>query len=524
MVNIHRPTSVRVVILVLLFIADLSILAFGYFSNSIGLLLLSFLLSVLLAISLNSSSGKKHTLLYNYPIIGYIRYFLETIRPELRQYFWESDLDGRPFNRRQRSIVYQRSKNERQTVPFGTQYNVQSPGHEWVAHSAFPVTIKHKDLHVTIGNRQCLQPYNMSILNIGAMSYGALSKTAISALNEGASLGGFAHNTGEGGISEYHLRNGDLIWQIGTGYFGCRDKTGKFDSNLFKKNAARKEVKMIEIKLSQGAKPGHGGILPAEKNTPEIAGIRNIVAGTTVFSPPTHSAFSNAIELIHFLGSLRNLSGGKPIGIKLCIGDKQQFVDICNAISVTTIIPDFIAIDGSEGGTGAAPLEFTDSLGMPLNEALAFASDTLGYFQLKSDIKIIASGKIINAFDILKAIALGASACYSARGMMFSLGCIQALKCDSGKCPVGIATQNPSLYKGLDISNKSVRVYNFHKNTITALIEMMEACGFKSLSDVNPSKFHRKMENLENKNFYELYFAKPQDVQRLKSNALSSQN
>lgn len=463
--------------------------------------------SIFLAVVATANTRqRRHTILRNYPVLGYARYLFESVRPEFRQYFFESDLDGKPFNRRQRSIVYQRAKNVKQTVAFGMQENANTPGHEWVSHSMFPVKIKEKDLRVTIGNGLCSQPYEASILNIGAMSYGALSKTAISSLNKGAAMGGFAHNTGEGGISEYHLQGGDLIWQIGTGYFGCRDKSGLFSTELFSINAGRKEVKMIELKLSQGAKPGHGGILPAAKNTPEIAAIRNIEPHTTVYSPPGHTAFSNPVGLVQFIGQLRELSGGKPAGFKICIGDKQEFIDICNAICFTGIIPDFITIDGAEGGTGAAPLEFTDHLGMPLYDALSFASATLRSFGLNKDIKLIAAGKIITAFDVLKALSLGAAGCYSARGMMFSLGCIQALKCDSGHCPVGIATQQPSLYKGLDVTDKTVRVANYHKNTIQATIEIMEACGFRSLDDIQPSRFFRKVDPLYTRSFDEIYF------------------
>ncbi|HYK57712.1 MAG TPA: FMN-binding glutamate synthase family protein, partial [Flavisolibacter sp.] len=417
---------------------------------------------------------KKHAIVRNYPIIGHLRYFFESIRPELRQYFFESDLDGKPFNRRQRSIVYQRAKNQKQTVAFGMQANPGAPGYEWVAHSVYPVQLKEKDLRVYIGNYQCMQPYHASIYNIAAMSYGALSKTAIQSLNEGAKIGGFAHNTGEGGISDHHLAGGDLIWQIGTGYFGCRGENGRFHPMAFRKNALRPEVKMIELKLSQGAKPGHGGILPAAKNTPEIAAIRLVTPGTTVHSPTRHAEFDDPEGMIRFLQLMRELSEGKPVGFKLCIGDKQEFVDICHAIVSTGIIPDFISIDGAEGGTGAAPLEFTDHLGMPLYDALAFVKQTLDAFSLSDHIKILAAGKIITGFDILKALSLGASACYSARGMMLSLGCIQALVCDSGKCPVGVATQNPSLYKGLDPADKRVRVANFHAKTIAATREIME--------------------------------------------------
>lgn len=471
-------------------------------SNLYWLLLVSV---PLLLLAIYNTRQKKHAILRNYPIIGYLRYFLESFRPEIRQYFFESDSDGRPFNRRQRSIVYQRAKNVRQTVAFGMQIDSEKPGYEWVAHSIFPTQLKEDDLRVTIGNHQCSYPYNASILNIGAMSYGALSKTAIQSLNEGASLGRFAQNTGEGGISPYHLKGGHLVWQIGTGYFGCRYEDGTFNADLFMENAIRPEVKMIELKLSQGAKPGHGGILPAVKNTAEIAGFRNVQPNTTVLSPPGHSAFCNAESMLHFLQSLRELSLGKPVGIKLCIGNKKEFYEICHYIRLTEIIPDFISIDGAEGGTGAAPLEFTDHVGMPLYEALTFASKTLQSYNLKEHIKLIAAGKIISGFDILKVLALGADACYSARGMMFSLGCIQALKCDSGKCPVGVATQEKRLYKGLDVTDKRIRVANFHRNTIKATIELMNACGFKSLDEITVSSFFRRLGSHESKSFEEIY-------------------
>jgi glutamate synthase domain-containing protein 2 len=466
----------------------------------------------LLILAVYDRLQKKHAVLRNYPIIGHLRYWLEAVRPEMRQYFFESDIDGKPFSRRQRSIVYQRAKNEKQTVAFGMQVNPEQPGFEWIAHSVYPVSIKEKDLRIIIGNHQCSQPYSSSIFNIGAMSYGALSKVAIQSLNEGARLGGFAHNTGEGGISPYHLKGGDLIWQIGTGYFGCRGEQGNFNPTLFHANAVKPSVKMIELKLSQGAKPGHGGILPAAKNTEEIAAIRNVQPGTTVYSPPGHSAFSNASEMIFFLKQLRQLSEGKPVGFKICIGDKQEFIDIVGAIQNTNIIPDFITVDGSEGGTGAAPLEFTDHLGMPLHEAIAFVSQTLKKYGLNDDIKIIAAGKIITGFDILKALSLGASVCYSARGMMFALGCIQALQCDSGKCPVGVATQNPKLYKGLDVTDKRARVANYHHNTIKATIEIMEACGFESTDKVRPSKFFRKTDAFITKSFEEIYHRQPTEM------------
>ncbi|SIT82199.1 FMN-binding glutamate synthase family protein [Pontibacter indicus] len=451
----------------------------------------------------------KHSILRNYPMVGYLRYLFESIRPEIRQYFFESDLDGKPFSRRQRSIVYQRAKNERETVPFGMQANSHEAGFEWIAHTMFPARVQTKDLRVTVGGSRCKQPYSASIYNISAMSYGSLSKTAVTALSAGAKLGGFAHNTGEGGVSPFHIEGGgDLIWQIGTGYFGCRDKDGNFSETLFKEQVAHPNIKMVEIKLSQGAKPGHGGILPAAKNTPEIAAIRKVMPHTTVASPPAHSAFSDQFTMLLYIDKLRVLSEGKPIGIKLCIGNKQEFELLCKEMKHNRIYPDFITIDGAEGGTGAAPLEFTDSLGMPLYDALAYVQHMLEQYDLRDEIKLIAAGKIITGVDIIKAISLGADICYSARGMMFALGCIQALKCDSGRCPVGIATQDKNLYQGLDVADKRVRVANFHGNTIKSTIEVMEACGFGSLESITPDKIFRRVEQGQTKSFQDIYFPK----------------
>lgn len=497
--------QVRKLILGIIILVNLIIISFGviFTPKWFWLLLIPF---PLLIIALYHSFQTKHAILRNYPVVGYFRYFLESIRPELRQYFWESDTDGRPFNRRQRSIVYQRAKNQRETVAFGMQSDPQAVGNEWAAHSIFPVHIEDHNLRTTVGNAACKQPYSLSVFNISAMSYGALSRTAITALNRGAALQNFAHNTGEGGISQYHINGGDLIWQVGTGYFGCRDENGYFEPNLFREKSTRPYVKMIELKLSQGAKPGHGGILPAAKNTPEVAAIRHVVPGTDVMSPPAHSSFKTPVEMMNFVQKLRELSDYKPVGFKLCIGDKQEFIEICQAMQETQIMPDFISIDGSEGGTGAAPLEFTDNLGMPLYDALAFVTTTLINFGLKKHIKIIVSSRIVTGFDILKVIALGADACYSARGMMFALGCIQALKCNEDVCPVGVATQQPHLYKGLDVEDKYVRVAQFHRNTLRATVEIMEACGFNSLDEVNADKFFRKVDSQNTLSFQDIYF------------------
>jgi glutamate synthase domain-containing protein 2 len=451
---------------------------------------------------------RRHTILRNYPLLGYLRYFFESIRPELRQYFFESDLDGRPFSRRQRAIVYQRAKNVRQTVPFGMQSDSQQVGYEWISHTMFPVRVSPEGLRVTIGGSQCYQPYNASLLNIGAMSYGALSQTAIRALSGGARLGNFALNTGEGGVSPYHLESGaDLIWQIGTGYFGCRDEEGFFSEQLFSEQVAHPHIKMVEIKLSQGAKPGLGGILPAVKNTPEIAAIRKVRPYTTVASPAAHSAFSEARSLLEFITELRRLSAGKPVGIKVCIGNKLEFERLCQSMIRHQLFPDFITVDGAEGGTGAAPLEFADGVGMPLYDALAFTHAMLLKYNCREEVKILAAGKIITGIDIIKVRALGADACYSARGMMFALGCLQALQCDSGRCPVGIATQDKSRYSGLDVADKRVRVANFHHNTLQATAELMEACGFRSLKDIKPDRIFRRVEQDRVTSFREIYFS-----------------
>lgn len=434
---------------------------------------------------------KKQAIKNNFPVIGHFRYILEKFRPEIMQYFVETDTEGAPINRMFRSLIYQRAKNTNDTTPFGTKSDVYRIGYECMAHSMYPRRAEEvgHNPRVLIGGPDCKQPYLASILNVSAMSFGALSQNAVLALNKGAKLGGFAHNTGEGGISPYHLEpSGDLIWQIGTGYFGCRKTDGEFCPDTFTKYALLDNVKMIEVKkLSQGAKPGHGGILPAAKNTEEIARIRHVKPFTDVLSPPYHTAFSDATGLMNFIRLLRTLSGGKPIGFKLCIGDKEEFIDLCKAMLETGITPDFITVDGGEGGTGAAPVEFSNSMGLPLRDGLAFVSNTLQEYGLKKDIKIIASGKIFTSFHIARVLALGADLCNSARAMMMALGCIQALQCNTNTCPVGVATQNKSLMKGLDVGDKAVRVANFHKNTIHSFVELLAATGLTS-----PDQLKRK--------------------------------
>lgn len=438
----------------------------------------------------------RHSIRRIYPLFGRLRYVMEELRPKIYQYFIESDIDGRPLNRVDRSTVYQRAKLDNDTMPFGTQLDVYAPGYEWICHSVAPVDFKQLDHNprVLFGNKDCKQPYNGSILNISAMSYGSLSSNAIEAMNGGAKIGGFAHNTGEGGLSDYHLKQGgDLIWQIGTGYFGCRDEHGNFSPELFAEKAKIPNVKMIEIKISQGAKPGHGGILPASKNTPEIARIRHIVPGTTVESPPYHTAFSSPKELIQFIKQLRELSGGKPVGFKLCIGHKSEFMAICKAMINADTYPDFITVDGGEGGTGAAPQEFSNYVGAPLLDGLAFVDDVLRGLNIRHHIKIIASGKITTAFHIARAAALGADACNCARAMMLAVGCIQALLCNTNRCPTGVATQDPKLTKGLVIDDKKYRVANYHKNTVKAFVELMAAAGLRSMDDITRSHVYRRV-------------------------------
>jgi glutamate synthase domain-containing protein 2 len=438
----------------------------------------------------------KHAIRRNFPVIGRLRYVLESIRPEIMQYFVETDTQGRPINRIFRTLVYQRSKKVNDTTPFGTQMDVYRSGYEWMDHSMYVKNTfeKHETPRVKIGGKDCKKPYDACLLNISAMSFGSLSNNAIRALNKGAEIGGFAHNTGEGGVSPYHLEHGgDLIWQVGTGYFGCRTDDGNFCEDTFQKTVINEKIKMIEIKLSQGAKPGHGGVLPAIKNTEEIAKIRHIKSNIDVLSPPSHSAFSSAIEMMDFIKKLRNLSGGKPVGFKLCVGKKEEFIDICNAMIRTGIKPDFITVDGGEGGTGAAPVEFTNSIGMPLREGLVFVHDTLVGYDLKEEIKIIASGKIFSGFHMVRAKALGADLCNSARAMMLSIGCIQARECNINTCPTGVATQNKSLIKGLVVDEKAQRVANYHEETIHSFMEMIAAAGLKNHDDIERKHVNRRV-------------------------------
>ena len=429
----------------------------------------------------------RHSIRRNYPILGNLRFFFEFIRPEMRQYIVESDTEARPFSRNQRSVVYQRAKKELDKVPYGTQLDLYEAGTEWITHSMAPAPLQPHDFRVPIGGPACGSPYRASVFNISAMSFGALSANAILALNRGARDGGFAHDTGEGGVSRYHREHGgDLIWEVGSGYFGCRTPEGRFDPQRFAEEARRPQVKMVEIKLSQGAKPGHGGVLPAPKVSLEIARARGVPAHVDCISPASHSEFSTPIGLLQFVVRLRELSGGKPVGFKLCVGHPWELFAIAKAMLATDITPDFIVVDGAEGGTGAAPAEFVDHMGMPLQEGMLLVHNTLVGLNLRDRIRIGASGKVITAFDIARTLAIGADWCNSARGFMFALGCVQALHCHLDTCPSGVATQDPLRMRALVVPDKAERVVSFHRNTLKALAELIAAAGLTHPSQLRP--------------------------------------
>lgn len=495
----------RTVFIVFSIVAVLGSLALALYLHPLFWILVG-VIGVVVAIGIYDMTQPSHAIMRNFPLLGRGRYIMETARPGIRQYFIESDTDGTPINRMNRSLVYQRAKRQTDTTPFGTQKDVYAEGYEWVNHSI--AALKHEDVEheprVLIGNSTCRQPYSCSILNVSAMSYGSLSSRAIEALNRGAKIGNFAHNTGEGGISSFHLSGGDLIYQIGTGYFGSRDEEGNFSWEQFEKRASEPTVKMIELKLSQGAKPGHGGILPAKKNTPEIAAIRGVKPGVDVNSPPYHSAFDSPKGLIEMITRMKEISG-KPCGFKLCVGRKSEFLAICKAMVELDKYPDFISVDGGEGGTGAAPLEFTNSVGMPFREGLSFVYDSLVGFGIKQHIKIITSGKITSAFHIFRALALGADACYSARAMMLALGCIQALECNKNNCPTGVATQNPELIKGLVVKDKETRVANFHYQTINGFTELLAAAGMQRAEEINRTDVYRRVAMNKIRRYDEIY-------------------
>ncbi|MFA7604611.1 MAG: FMN-binding glutamate synthase family protein [Novosphingobium sp.] len=478
-----------------------------------GVLLAAFAFLILLGI--RDLLQRRHSVLRNYPVIGHVRWLVEMIRPEIRQYLVESDTDATPFSRAQRSLVYRRAKEDPSDHPFGTLVDVYADKYEFIQHSLTPIAVPDAAaFRVTVGNGQCHQPYSASVFNISAMSFGALSANAIRALNQGAARGGFYHDTGEGSLSAYHREHGgDVVWQIASGYFGCRDAHGRFDPDRFAELAACDQVRMIELKLSQGAKPGHGGVLPGRKVTREIAATRGVPAGVDCISPARHSAFDTPSELLAFLQQLRVLSGGKPVGIKLCVGLPWEFMAIVKAMLATGIVPDFIVVDGAEGGTGAAPVEFSDHIGVPMREGLLFVHNTLVGAGLRDHVRIGVAGKLVSAFDLAAVLAIGADWANAARGFMFALGCIQSMSCHTNRCPTGIATQDPRRARALVVPDKAERVQRFHARTVHALAELLAAAGLSHPDELKPHHLVHRVSATEVRQFDRLhYVAAPNDL------------
>jgi len=501
---ILAPRFIPFTLAVVLALGGFSLIASG--SQSLWALAIFLLGAGFTLIGLHDLFQTRHAVLRNYPIAAHLRFILESIRPEMRQYFFEDEKHGMPFGRDKRAIIYQRAKMQLDKRPFGTTYDVYADGFEWMSHSLAPKPLAPSDFRVRVGGPDCVHPYAASVFNISAMSFGALSPNAIPALNEGARKGGFAHDTGEGGFSPYHRSGGgDIIWELGSGYFGARNADGTFSPERFAETAAHEQIKMIELKLSQGAKPGHGGVLPGAKVTQEIAQTRGVPVGQDCISPSKHPAFSTPIEMIQFIGELRRLSGGKPTGFKLCVGHEWEFLAVCKAMVKTGIYPDFIVVDGAEGGTGAAPLEFLDHLGKPLREGLSFVHNALIGIGARERIRIGASGKIATAFDIARAFALGADWCNSARGFMFAIGCIQSQSCHTDQCPTGVATQDPFRQRALVVPDKAQRVANFHHATLEALAELTAAAGLDHPSGFKAQFISRRISPSEVVTFADLY-------------------
>jgi glutamate synthase domain-containing protein 2 len=502
------PFSPRFIVLTICTVVTALLLILGILDHRVFDIVLAPLLIFggLTMLGIRDLTQQNHAVLRNYPISAHMRFLLEEIRPEMRQYFFESEKDGMPFSRDTRAVVYQRAKMVLDKRPFGTQEDVYREGYEWLNHSMAPKAHAEEKFRITIGGPQCTQPYSASVFNISAMSFGALSPNAVRALNGGAKKGGFAHDTGEGGFSPYHREmGGDIIWEIGSGYFGCRNRDGSFNPQEFARVAGDAQIKMVELKMSQGAKPGHGGVLPAAKVSEEISKIRGVAIGEDCISPSAHRAFSTPIGMMQFIGEMRRLSGGKPAGFKLCIGHPWEFLAICKAMQETGIYPDFIVVDGNEGGTGAAPLEFMDHLGMPMREGVNFVHNALVGLDIRDRIKIGASGKIATAFDMARAMAIGADWCNSARGFMFALGCIQSLSCHTDRCPTGVTTQDPSRNRALVVPHKLERVYNYHHATLHALTELLAAAGLEHPKDLRPIHFSQRTSTTDVATFAKLY-------------------
>ncbi len=502
------PFSPRFIVLTICAVVTALLLAFALTDDALsGIVIVPLIVfAALTLLGVYDLLQKSHAVLRNYPISAHLRFLFEEIRPEMRQYFFESEKDGKPFSRDTRAVVYQRAKMVLDKRPFGTQLDVYGEGYEWMHHSVVPKPLGDPDFRIAIGGPDCLKPYSASVFNISAMSFGALSANAVRALNGGAKKGGFAHDTGEGGLSPYHRENGgDLIWEIGSGYFGCRTRSGEFDPDEFARVAALDQVRMVELKVSQGAKPGQGGVLPAPKVSEEIARIRGVGMGEDCISPAYHKAFSTPVGMMRFIAEMRRLSGGKPAGFKLCIGHRWEFLALCKAMLETGIYPDFIVVDGAEGGTGAAPLEFMDHVGMPLREGVNFVHNALIGINARDRIRIGASGKIATAFDMARAMALGADWCNAARGFMFALGCIQSLSCHTDRCPTGVTTQDPTRSRALVVPDKLQRVHNYHRATLRELAELLAAAGLSHPDEIEPIHFSRRVSATEAWSFARLY-------------------
>ena len=508
MATLMLPFSPRFIVLTICGVATVLLAGIGLSDPDVRHLVLvpAMIFAALTALGFHDLVQQNHSVLRNYPISAHLRFLLEQIRPEMRQYFFESEKDGMPFSRDTRAVIYQRAKMVLDKRPFGTQEDVYREGYEWMHHSMAARPRGDGTFRITIGGPDCTKPYSASVFNISAMSFGALSPNAVRALNAGARKGGFAQDTGEGGVSPYHRENGgDLIWEIGSGYFGCRNPDGSFNPQEFARVAADEQIKMVELKMSQGAKPGHGGVLPAAKVSEEISKIRGVPMGQDCISPASHRAFSTPLGMMAFIGEMRRLSGGKPAGFKLCVGHPWEFLAICKAMRESGIYPDFIVVDGKEGGTGAAPLEFMDHLGMPMREGVNFVHNALVGINARDRIRIGAAGKIATAFDVARAMSIGADWCNSARGFMFALGCIQSLSCHTDHCPTGVTSQDPARYRALVVPHKAERVYNYHRATLMELAELLAAAGLDHPQEIRPLHFSQRISTTDVASFTRLY-------------------
>jgi glutamate synthase domain-containing protein 2 len=473
--------------------------------GGIGFIVVAVIFGAVALVGAYDLTQRRHSILRNYPILGHARFALEAIRPELQQYFIERNYDGRPFDRDTRTSIYERAKGVKDEQAYGTERDISEPGYEWLLQSIHSFDPPTEVPTVTVGGPDCSQPYDMALLNVSAMSFGALSGAALTALNQGAAKGGFAHDTGEGGLTRYHLNGADVIWEIGTGYFGARTQDGGFDREKFRDKASQAAVKCVSLKLSQGAKPGIGGVLPGAKVTKEIADARSVPQGQTCVSPPGHKVFSTPRELIRFIAEMRELAGGKPTGFKLCIGSRHEVLAICKAMVEEGTAPDFITVDGSEGGTGAAPGEYEDHVGTPLTEGLMMLHNALVGCGLRDRVRIGASGKIATGSDIVKRLAIGADYTNAARAMMMAVGCLQSQRCHTNQCPVGVATQDPKRSRALDVPDKTERVYRYQHAVVAEAQRLIASMGLHSPAEVGPHHLVRRVDHVTSQSYAELY-------------------